>query len=76
MNRKVKSKKVNLLNKILSITLLVMIEFTTNMNQLIFEAISFMFEEPNLKIIKPLVVAIFIVVEWIGLHHLLEKIVK
>ena len=71
-----KNKDVNWLKGILSALILFMIEANTNINQELFNLISFVFEEPNLRILKPLFVAVFLIIEWIGLYQFLEKIIK
>lgn len=71
-----KSKEINWLKGILSALILFVIEASTNINQELFNAISFVFEEPNLKILKPLFVAVFLIIEWIGLYQFLERIIK
>jgi hypothetical protein len=69
-------QEVKWLKGILSALILFMIEASTNINQELFNAISFVFEEPNLKILKPLFVAVFLALEWIGLYQTLEKVIK
>ena len=71
-----KHKRFKWLNRALSTVILFVIEATININQILFESFSFMFEEPNLKILKPLFVAVFLIIEWVGLYQFLEKIIK
>lgn len=68
--------EIKWLKGILSALILFMIESSTNINQELFNAMSFMFEEPNLKILKPLFVAVFLIVEWVGIFQLFERFGK
>lgn len=68
--------EIKWLKGILSAIILFMIESATNINQELFNALSFMFEEPNLKILKPLFVMVFLVIEWIGIFQLFERFGK
>jgi hypothetical protein len=68
--------EIKWLKGILSAIILFMIESATNINQELFNAMSFMFEEPNLKILKPLFVVIFLIIEWIGIFQLFWRFGK
>lgn len=68
--------EIKWLKGILSAIILFMIESATNINQELFNAMSFMFEEPNLKILKPLFVMVFLIIEWIGIFQLFERFGK
>jgi hypothetical protein len=68
--------EIKWLKGILSAIILFMIESATNINQSLFDALSFMFEEPNLKILKPLFVMVFLVIEWLGIFQLFERFGK
>jgi hypothetical protein len=71
-----KNKEINWLKGILSALILFIIEASTNINQEFFNSISFIFEEPDLRIFKPIFVVVFLILEWIGLYQFLKKIVK
>lgn len=68
--------EIKWLKGILSAIILFMIESATNINQELFNAMAFMFEEPNLKILKPLFVMVFLIIEWIGIFQLFERFGK
>jgi hypothetical protein len=68
--------EIKWLKGILSAIILFMIESATNINQSLFDALSFMFEEPNLKILKPLFVMVFLIIEWLGIFQLFERFGK
>lgn len=68
--------EIKWLKGILSAIILFMIESATDINQELFNAMSFMFEEPNLKILKPLFVMVFLVIEWLGIFKLFERFGK
>jgi len=70
------NSEIKWLKGILSAIILFMIESATKINQELFNAMSFMFEEPNLKILKPLFVMVFLIIEWIGIFQLFERFGK
>lgn len=71
-----KKKHFIWIERIVSALILIAIEAKTNINQEIFNAISFIFEEPNLQKFKPLFVILFLILEWAGIMQLIDKVIK
>lgn len=70
------NSEIKWLKGILSAIILFMIESATNINQELFNSISFVFEEPNLRILRPLFVMVFLLIEWVGIFQLFKRFGK